>query len=171
MKMRVQRYCALVALLLPVGVTGCFGDNILSASSKLLSGQISQLTAGEVQILNDVVVGVLQSQNPGFNPPPLTDTQAGALVTFFQANTINTLEDAQALAETAQNNPEAIQGLEELAAAFAGTELDIDPNDIDADDIDEIFGAIFGGAGTGGGTGGGTQTSGGTETGNQSQGS
>lgn len=170
MKMRLQRCCALVALLLPVGVTGCFGDNIFSATSKVLSGQISQLTSGEILILNEVVVGLLQSQNPGFNPPPLTSTQAGALAAFFQANTINTLEDAQTLAETAQTNPEAIQGLEELAAAFAGTELDIDPNNVEANDIEEIFQAIFGGAGTGGGTGGGTQTGGDTTGGTQTQG-
>lgn len=170
MKTKRQRICALVAFMLPVGVTGCFGDNILSAGAKLLSGQISQLTAGEIMILNEVVVEVLKAENPGFDPPPLTNTQADALSTFFQANTINTIEDAQQLAETAQNNPEAIQGLEELAAAFAGSDLDIDTDNIDASTIDQIFGAIFGGAGTGGGTGGGTQTDGTTTGGTTNQG-
>lgn len=162
MKTKRQRICALVALMLPIGVTGCFGDNILSAGAKLLSGQISQLTAGEIMILNEVVVEVIKAENPGFNPPPLTSTQAGALSTFFQVNTINTIEDAQQLATTAQNDPDAILGLAELAAAFAGSELDINTDNIDASTIDEIFGAIFGGAGTGGGTGGGTQTDGST---------
>ncbi len=170
MKTKRLRICALVALMLPIGVTGCFGDSILSAGAKLLNGQISQLTAGEVLILNEVVVGVIQAENPGFNPPPLTNTQAGALVTFFQANTINTLEDAQQLAAAAQTNPEAIQGLEALAVAFAGTDLDIDTENIDASTIDQIFGAIFGGASTGGGTGGGSQTDGTTTGGTSSQG-
>jgi len=167
MKTKRQRFCALVALMLPVGITGCFGDSILSAGAKLLSGQISQLTAGEIMILNDTVVGVLKAENPGFNPPPLTSTQAGALSTFFQANTVNTIEDAQNLAKTAQTNPDAIQGLDELAAAFAGSDLNIDPNNVDSTTIDQIFESIFGGSNTGGGTGGGTQggtTTGGTTT-------
>ena len=167
MKTKRQRICALVALMLPIGVTGCFGDNILSASAKLLSGQISQLTGGEIQILNDVVVGVIKAENPGFDPPPLTSTQAGALSTFFQVNTINTIEDAQQLATTAQNDPDAILGLAELAAAFADSELNIDPDNIDSSTIDQIFGSIFGGASLSGGTGGGSTdggTSGGTST-------
>lgn len=167
MKIRRQRICALVALMLPIGVTGCFGDNILSAGAKLLSGQISQLTAGEIMVLNDVVVGVIKAENPGFNPPPLTSTQAGALSTFFKTNTINTIEDAQKLGETAQNNPDAIQGLAELAAAFAGSELTIDPDNIDSSTIDQIFGAIFGGSSLTGGTGGGStggDSTGGTST-------
>lgn len=170
MKTRRQRICALVAFMLPVGVTGCFGDNILSAGAKLLNGQISQLTAGEIMVLNDVVVGVLKAENPGFNPPPLTSTQAGALSTFFQANTINTVEDAQLLAQTAQADPTAIQGLPELATAFAGSDLNIDPNNIDSATIDQIFGSIFGGSSTGGGTGGGTQTGGTTTGGTTTQG-
>lgn len=156
MKSTRRRICALMAVLLPVGVTGCFGDNILSAAAKLASGQISDLTAGEIKILNDLAIGVLQSQNPGFNAPALSDGQAEALSVFFKANQLNTVEDFQQLSQTAQTDPSAIQGLDALAQAFAGSGMSIDPNNFDPNTIDEIFGAIFGGSGLGSGTGGGS---------------
>jgi len=168
-KLSVMLVCGLA-----ISSTGCFfGDSILSAGAKLASGQISTLTAGELQILNQTVAGVLAADNPDFQLEPLTDDQATAVSNFLAANELNTFEDFETLGETAQNNPESLQGLDELASAFEGSNTDFDPENFSEDDLNELLGAIFGGTdgsalegllGGGGGSGGVTPTTGGSQT-------
>lgn len=143
---------------LGLGLTGCFGDSIISAGAKVVGGQISSLSTGEIKILNQTVIDVLASTNPGFTAEPLTDAQADALSNFFKANNLNTIEDFEALKTTAETNPDSLQGLSELEAAFAGSQ------NFDAEnfDFDQIFNALFGALG---GTGG-TTSMGGTTGGN-----
>lgn len=169
MKSGKQKVCALLTSILAVSLTGCFGDNILSAGAKVAGGQISSLTAGEIQILNQTVNDILAAENPGFEPVTLNETQAQALTDFFSANELNTLEDFETLSQSAQDDPESIQGLDALADAFAGsTTGDLDPDNVDPDDLNEILQSIFGGLGVGGGTGGGSQ-GGGNQTDDQTQ--
>ncbi|HPF40029.1 MAG TPA: hypothetical protein P5081_03780 [Phycisphaerae bacterium] len=148
------RFCALATMTLGLGLTGCFGESILSAGAKVAGGQISELTANEIKILNETVVGVLASTNPGFTAEPLTDAQASALSSFFKANSLNTIEDFEQLQQTAESNPDSLEGLDELAAAFSDSET-IDPDNFD---FDQIFNALFGALGGQGtvGSGGGT---------------
>jgi hypothetical protein len=145
MKSRNQKLCALFTAMLGVGMTGCFGESIVSAGSKVAGGQIASLTAGEIIILSQTVADLIRSQDPNANPPTLTTEQAQALTDFFTANNLNTIEDFETLAETAQNAPDSIQGLDALAAAFAGSATEIDPDDFDADSLDELLGMLFGG--------------------------
>lgn len=150
MKTQKGRFCALATMALGLGLTGCFGDTILSAGAKVAGGQIASLTSGEIKILNETVVGVLASTNPGFTAEPLTDDQASALSSFFVANSLNTLEDFETLQQTAESNPESLMGLDELASAFGNGE------DFNADDFDfdQIINALFGASGGTGGLGG-----------------
>ncbi|MCA9254665.1 MAG: hypothetical protein KDA33_03465, partial [Phycisphaerales bacterium] len=111
------RFCALATMTLGLGLTGCFGESILSAGAKVAGGQISELTANEIKILNETVVGLLASTNPGFTAEPLTDAQASAISSFFKANDLNTIEDFEQLQQTAESNPDSLEGLDELAAA------------------------------------------------------
>ncbi|MCB9856732.1 MAG: hypothetical protein H6818_13715 [Phycisphaerales bacterium] len=156
MKSRNLRFCALATMALGLGLTGCFGDSILSAGAKIAGGQISQLTAGEIKILNETVAGVLASTNPGFTAEPLTDDQATALSNFFKANNLNSISDFEQLQQTAENNPDSLEGLDELSAAFNGG----DAFDGENFDFDQIFNALFGALGGDGnvGSGGGTTT-------------
>ncbi len=146
MKSKNYKLCALLAATLGVGLTGCFGETILSAGAKVASGQIASLTAGEIIILNQTAADLLNSQNPNAPATPtVTTAQAQALTDFFSANDLNTVEDFQDLAEAAQNDPDSIQGLDALAAAFAGSETDIDPDNFDPDTVDELFNTLLGG--------------------------
>lgn len=145
------KFMALALSVAAVSSTGCFfGESILSAGAKLASGQISQLTAGELQILNQSVIGLLGSQNPGFDPQPLTTEQAEAVSNFLKANNLNTFEDFEALAKIAEENPELLEGLDELAAAFEGSDTNFDPDNFTQEDLDQLLAALFGGADLGG---------------------
>ncbi len=146
MKSKNYKLCALFTAMLGVGLTGCIGESILSAGAKLASGQIGALTAGEIIILNQTAADLISSQNPNAPAPPtLTTGQAQALTDFFSANDLNTVEDFQALAEKAQSDPDSIQGLDALAAAFAGSETDIDPDNFDPNTLDDVFDTLLGG--------------------------
>src|SRR5690606_16222977 len=90
--------CGLMTSVLSVSMlTGCFGESVVSAGAKVAGGQITTLTVNEIKILNQTILDVLMSQNPGFEGKPLTDVQAHALLAFFIANDFNTLEDLEKL--------------------------------------------------------------------------
>jgi hypothetical protein len=150
MKMKAIRIgiCGIIVVGLTVGVSGCFpstlGD-LMGAGIKILNGQISTLTAGEVKALNAVAIGVI-NENTGSNLQPITDAQAQAVADFLQANNLNTPEDFQQLADTAEQDPSSIQGLDELAAAFQGTETNLDPNNLDPEELDDLLESIFTGS-------------------------
>ncbi len=145
MKARNQKLCVLFTAAVGVGMTGCFGESIVSAGAKVASGQIASLTANEIIILNQTMVDVFTSQNPGVSPPTVTAVQAQALTDFFSANDLNTVEDFQTLSETAQTDPGSIQGLDALAAAFAGSDTDIDPDNFDPNSLDSVMNTLLGG--------------------------
>ena len=158
MQKRNVRFCALATMALGLGLTGCFGETIISAGAKVAGGQIASLTSGEIKLLNEAVVGVLATTNPGFTAEPLTDEQATALSDFLKANNLNTLEDFEALQQTAESNPESLEGLDALATAFNNGE-GINVEDFD---FDQILSALFGTGGGTGGLGGSTGNSGNT---------
>ena len=109
--------CGLMTSVLSVSMlTGCFGESVVSAGAKVAGGQITTLTVNEIKILNQTILDVLMSQNPGFEGKPLTDVQAHALLAFFIANDFNTLEDLEKLHGI---DPSTLKGLDALEAAFA----------------------------------------------------
>jgi hypothetical protein len=110
---------------------------------KIANSQMTQLTAAEVQALSQVVVQIINEQTGG-NQAPLTAEQAAAIVAFLQANNVNSPDDITALIEQAQEDPSSIQGLDELAAAFVGTEDEFDPDDVDPDALASILAGAFG---------------------------
>ncbi len=148
MKTRSMRICALVLCGLAVSVGGCFGENILTATGKVIGGQMSTLTPNEIRLLNEAAIALLGSQDPNVEAIPLTEAQAEAISNFLALNNINTVEDVEAIAQLAETNPDQILGLEELAAAFAGTAADeLDPATVNPDDLNLVFQSIFGGVG------------------------
>ncbi len=80
------------------------GGNILTATSKIASGQLASLTPDEIQILADTVA----QANPQIPDIQLTDEQAQAASDFLKANNVNTVEDVQRLVEQAQQDPNSI---------------------------------------------------------------
>ncbi len=145
MKSRNHRLCALFAAMLGVGLTGCFGESIVSAGAKVASGQIASLTAGEIIILNQTAADLITSMDPTASPPTLTTGQAQALSDFLTANDLNTLEDIEALTEAAESDPDSIQGLAALAAAFAGSETELDADDPGAGELEDVLNTLLGG--------------------------
>jgi hypothetical protein len=142
---------ASICLFVVVG-TGCVFESILTAGLKIANGQLNQLSANEILLLNQAVIDFLKSENPGTELTPLTPAQAQAVVTFLQANGITTPESLQGLIMDAQNGG-TINGLDELAAAFAGSENQFaDPDNPTQEELDALFGQAFGGNGGGGGS-------------------
>lgn len=79
------------------------GGSLISAGAKVAGGNLSSLTADEIQILADAVADF----NPDFKQE-VTDDQAAAAVEFLKANDINTIEDLQQLIEKADADPDSI---------------------------------------------------------------
>ncbi|MBX3396076.1 MAG: hypothetical protein KF841_11985 [Phycisphaerae bacterium] len=142
-----------------VGMSGCGGDNILSAVSKVLGGQMSQLTAGEILVLNRAAASVV-SQFTGLPPVTLTTPQAVAVSNFLQVNELDTIQDLETLARTAQSDPDSVQGWDDLSGAFAGSDFDNDEGEFDPSRLGDLFGHIVSGASGSGSTGLGLETSG-----------
>jgi hypothetical protein len=119
-----------VALL--IGTAGCFPtevNDLVSGGMKLASGQIGALTAGEIKAVSDAAINALNSQagQTGETLDTITLEEAQAVVTFFDVNGIETYDDLASLAQEAQQNPDAVQGIDELAAAFGEDAASFDP--------------------------------------------
>ncbi|MFQ5411828.1 MAG: hypothetical protein ACE5EC_06005 [Phycisphaerae bacterium] len=139
-----QKACVVMVSLAVIGMTGCFGESILTAAAKVAGGQISELTANEILILNQTASDLIGATDPNAQVPALTEAQASAVSDFLKANNLNTLEDFDALQQAAQTDPSSIQGLDALSAAFSGSTNEIDPNNLDPNSIDSILGPLFG---------------------------
>ena len=138
--------CVVLIAGLAAATVGCGTNPLVSAATgamKIANSQMTQLTAAEVQALSQVVVQIINEQTGG-NQAPLTAEQAAAIVAFLQANNVNSPDDITALIEQAQEDPSSIQGLDELAAAFVGTEDEFDPDDVDPDALASILAGAFG---------------------------
>ena len=114
----------LTACLVLTGTLGCLfgpmvpertsnqgGGTILTATGKVLEGQMTQLTADEVQIVTDQ----LNDLNPQVDLT-LDDDQAQAIVDFLAQNGINSFDDFQNLDPGTVQPP---QGAAELFENFS----------------------------------------------------
>ncbi len=147
MKLAKTGLCVALTAVIASGATGCGTNPLLAAASgamKIANSQMSQLTAAEVQAMSELVIGVINEQM-GVNQQPLTADQAAAIVAFLQANNINSLDDLAAIIQRAQDDPGSVQGLNELAQAFAGTGNEFDPNNVNSETLNDIFATAFGG--------------------------
>jgi hypothetical protein len=131
--------CAGFSLVLLMAA-GC-GDNIVTATQKILNGQICQLSANEIKALNQSAVSIAAQQTPPVTVPTLTDAQAAALSKFAAENSLCTQADLQNLQSRINNGPPFV-GVDELAAAFGAS---FDANAVDAEDIATIFRGFIGG--------------------------
>lgn len=95
---------------------GC-GASIVTALSKISSGQICQLSPAEITILNQAAINIGNQQSPPVAIPALTDAQTQAIVDFLQLNQLCTIQEIEGLATRLQQGP-PLQGLDALAAAF-----------------------------------------------------
>lgn len=118
----------------PERTTNQGGGNILSATSKIVGGQMTNLTPDELQIAVDTVSNVSEAIDI-----ELTDEQAQAAVDFLVANSLNSIEDIEAFVAQAENDPDSVQIPESLQALIdSGTTLD----DIGSVDTDAVIDSL-----------------------------
>lgn len=122
-----------------VGTAGCDTLVLPSALAKLANSALGDLTADEIRVLTKMAADLINSQIPGANAAALTQAQSQAIVDFLDANNVTTFEELQMLIDQAQGDPSAIQGLDALAAAFAGSNQSFDPNNPTPEDLQNIF--------------------------------
>jgi hypothetical protein len=137
-----SRVCIVGAL--ATGVAGCDLMTVANAGLKLANGQIGALTADEIRVLSQTAADVINAQTGGTAAKGFTQEQAEAIVNFFDVNNVETMTDVQTVVVMAGQDPGAVQGLPELAAAFAGGEQEFDPQNVTEEDLDEIFSMVGG---------------------------
>ena len=150
MMLSKKRSVAIAAVCLSAIIGAACGESLISAGLKIANGQLNQLSANEILLLNQGVNDYLKSQDPNAPTNTLTQAQAQALAAFLAANNITTPESLQTLIMNAQNGGTPPVGLDELAAAFADSNTQVaDPNNPTQAELDAIFGQAFGGNGGG----------------------
>lgn len=92
------------------------GGSVISAATKFATGNLSGLTPDEIQVVGDFVAGV----SPKFAELAVTDEEAQAAVDFLVANGIDSVADAQALAQ----NPGSVEIPESVQAIVEATSLE-----------------------------------------------
>jgi hypothetical protein len=113
-----------------LGIAGCplqesrltnqGGGNILSATGKIVSGTLSQLTPDEIQILADRVSTTLADLNNETEPVELSDEQAQVVADFFSQNNVGSVSDLNGLIAQAEEDPGSIvipEGVTDLSDA------------------------------------------------------
>ncbi len=88
------------------------GGNIITAGSKVASGELTSLTPDEIQIIGDQLSNFV----PDAPDVELSDEQAEIIDQVLEENDINTIEDAIALTQ----NPGDIVLPDEFLHMFAG---------------------------------------------------
>lgn len=138
--MKIKRVLLVIAMCgaCVFGSVGCGTLALPSALAKLAAGNVGDLTPEEILALSQVAADFINSQEPGA-AVELTPEQAAAIATFLDQNNVTTLDELEALFMEAEANPDAIVGLDELAAAFEGTADDFDPDSVTDEDLQEVF--------------------------------
>jgi hypothetical protein len=109
------------ALLIEERLANQFGGDIDSVTDKVVGGRYTELTPDEVQIFSDAANTVKSSLSSS-----LTDTEAQALVDFFNANNLNTATDVEVYIDDATNEIPANVPDNVLRELF----VDFDPADL-----------------------------------------
>lgn len=120
--------------------SGCEVSILASAGAKLANNQVGDLTADEIRVLSQIAAEAINANNPGAGAIVLNQQQSQALVDFFNCNNVQTTQDFQNLSANAQSNPGSVQCLDQLAAAFQGTNQAFDPNAVTPEQLNAIFG-------------------------------
>jgi len=129
------------------------GGNILTAGSKVVGGQMTELTQDEMQVLSDQLLELTLATHPEAIPPgyvaSLTNEEADALLDFLKANSmpgaggpgLNSIEEMLAFAEAAQADPSILVVPQSVLDAFSYLQnADVS---VDQSILFEIFGAGF----------------------------
>ena len=131
------------------------GGNVFSASTKAVTGQLTELTQDELQILADQVNAAVKLVNRNFNVQPLTNAQADAVLEFLNVNSLpgdgakglNTLDEVRLFAEAALADPSIVVVPQSVLDEFDGQFSFIDLSELD---LGQIFGTAVGNMGQGG---------------------
>lgn len=85
------------------------GGNILTAGAKVLAGNMTTLTADEIQVLGDEI----STRSTRFAGLEITDDQADAASEFLVANDLDTIAEIQALVANPGNIqiPDSVEAL------------------------------------------------------------
>jgi hypothetical protein len=132
MRRRMFGIVILASLVSGLGAGGCSPDifvDVLGTMGKLSGGQLSALTADEIKMLNHGIARLDDGQTATADCPPLvklTGEQCAAMVQFFRVNQFDTAEAVFDIIGQADQDPTAIQGVEELAKAFEGSDIVLD---------------------------------------------
>ncbi len=127
--MKVARIsiCTLMTVGIAFGATGCgvFDEmlTLASGATKLASGQTGDLTANEWEVMSGMAASL-----GGDSALALSTTEAQALVDFFAVNDVDDFSDFD-------NASEDLQGLNDLATAFASR---ADGQDVDFEDPEAV---------------------------------
>jgi hypothetical protein len=105
----------LLAPVVPERTSNQGGGTILTATGKVLDGQMTQLTADEVQIVMDQISDL----DPQLDLT-LDDDQAQAIVDFLAANGIDSLDDFQDLTPGTIQLPQGVAQLFENFSLLGG---------------------------------------------------
>lgn len=124
---------------LSVGTAGCDVFAISGALAKIANCEIGALTGTEIRVLSEAAASAINTQDPSAGATPMTQQQAQAVVNFLAANSVSNCDDLENLINQADQDPSSLQGLAELAAAFAGTGDTFDPDNVSASDLQNIF--------------------------------
>ena len=142
--MRKIGILAVVIGIIGIGSVGCMPadldlNDLLNSSMKVANAQMSTLTAEEYIAIYELGAAFLP---PGAAGPALTDAQAAAVVAFFVANNVNTLEDLLQIIASVETAPGSIQGLDALIAAYPGAIAS--PGNPTSAELEQLFAAVFG---------------------------
>jgi len=96
------------------------GGNVITATTKVIAGQMTQLTPDEVQAVSDTISDL----NPNVDLV-LSDDQAQVVVSFLNQNNVNSIEDLQGL------DPNTIQIPDNVEVLFNNLNLVVDGMQVD----------------------------------------
>ena len=98
---------------------GC--SNPVQAAAKIAGNNLGSLNADDVQVLAD-----LATQVSGAAIPSVTNEQAAAVISFLQANGINTIADLQALIAQIEADPTSVEIPDDVLAVIQAIAADPD---------------------------------------------
>ena len=119
----------LVSLVSGLGAVGCSSDtfvDVLGTMGKISTGQWSALTADEIKMLNHGIARLDDGQTATADCPPLvrlTGEQCAAMAKFFRVNHVDSPQALLEITQRGDEDPATIQGLEDLAKAFEGSDI------------------------------------------------
>ncbi len=111
------------------------GGTVITAAGKVAAGQMTTLTADEIQIVSDAISDLSPDVSLFIG-----DEEAAVAVDFLQANSLNSIDDIVAFAEQVANDPSGVVIPESL--------LQLVQSGVNLDSLVSVTGDALGGSTT-----------------------